>query len=562
MNAIDRFFLRFFMLPAVFYKKAGIDVLQLKAILSIKLTMDNRRQVTFKSQNQTKEKKEINKATLGTMLGALIMGFLMIFSFVNQAEFTTELTFFMTMFIFMLCLTLITDFTSVLIDVRDNFIILPKPISDATFVASRLLHITIRTSLIVVPMVLPSFIFVAISQGIFSLLPFLLMVLMSTLFSIFLINAVYILILKITTPSRFQSIISYIQIFFTIVVMAGYQLFPRMMNNAQIEHLRLDELPYFGLYPPYWFAKSCQSLSSFDFSGNGWLYVLLSLVVPVLSVWVVVRYFAPSFNRKLSMITARTEETSSVSEKTRSAKKNWLPEKLASWFTRAGSEYMGFLFVWKMMSRSRDFKLKVYPAFGSILVLAFVFLYGMPGEVQSVLLGENSVKTLLIITYVSSLILITALSNLPYSDKYKASWIFYTAPVESPGLVISGAVKSAIVSFYTPIALIVVILGLFLAGPGSMLNTLLSISNVLLLAVMSAYLTVRKLPFSHVLDGSANGGTFIKTMMLLVGVGLVGVIHFFLSGMVWAVLALLIVSLVVISLVFHEIKKLDWKDLS
>jgi len=562
MNAIDKFFLWFFMLPSMLYEKAGVDTLQLRAILSAKLTMDNRRQSAFQMKNQSTEQKDINKATLGTMLGALLMGFLMMFCFINPADLTTKMTLFMSMFIFMLCITLITDFTSVLIDVRDNFIILPKPLSDATFVASRLLHITIRTSLIVVPMVLPSFIFVLFKEGPFVILPFMLMVLMCSMFSIFLINAVYILILKITTPSKFQAIISYIQIGFTIFMFAGYQLLPRMMRNSVMENLRLEELPYIGFYPPYWFADACVALTNFDFSGMGGLSVLLAMLMPILSIWVVIRFFAPSFNRKLSMITARTEEKTTVTEKAVNKKRLLFQEKLASLFTKTGGEYMGFLFAWKMMSRSRDFKMKVYPAFGSMIVLAFIFTNGGPFHEESALDGENFIKILLTVLYFSSMILTTALGNLPFSDKYKASWIFYSAPVESPGRVISGAVKSAMVSLYMPLALLIAIFGIVFMGPGFILNIVLGVFNVLAIGAVTAYTSVRKLPFSNVLEGTANGGTFVKTMLLLFAMGVIGFIHYFVSGYIWAVLLLIALALGILWLVFSEIKKLDWDDLN
>jgi len=563
MNPVDKFFLWFFMLPSSIYEKAGVDVLQLRAILSAKLTMDNRRQTAFKMQNKNQEKKEISKATLGMMFGSLIMGFLMLYSFAFGVDFITKLTFFTTMFIFIMCITLITDFTSVLIDVRDNFIILPKPITDATFVASRLLHITIRSFLIILPLTLPAFIGVVVMEGISVVLPFMLMVLMSSLFSIFLINAVYILILKITTPSKFQTIISYIQIGFTILIFAGYQILPRLRDNSLIAHTSMKDLSYIQYYPPYWFADGCQALTKWDFSGSSLVSLILAILVPMVSIWVVIRFFAPSFNRKLSMITARTEEQSKVVVKSRKKTSFFRPEKLAALCTKPGSEYMGFLFSWRMMGRSRDFKMKVYPSFGMILVISVMFIFKAPWSES---LDSGSVNGLLVnvlaIVYLSSLLLTTALSNLPYSEKYKASWIFYSAPVESPGKVICGAVKSVMVSLYFPIALILLLVAPLFSGPGILPNLLLGLTNVFLIGALNAYLTVRKLPFSSVLDGSANGGTFLKSMLLMILLGVVGVIHWLISGYLWAVLFLLIMSILLIWIIFNEIKALSWDKLS
>ena len=482
-------------------------MIQLKAILSAKLTMDNRRASAFSQLKRSQEKKEMNKSTLGTAFGALLMGLFMLYSFGIGDDMVMKLSFFMTMFILMLCMTLVTDFTSVLIDVRDNFIILPKPITDATFVASRLLHITIRICIVMVPLSLPACILACVNEGPVVLLPFMLMVIMSVLLCIFLINAVYIVILKVTTPVKFQSIISYIQIAFTVVLFSGYQLMPRLMQNTQLSHLHLRDVPYIWLFPPYWFADGCLALTKMHFTVESVTSLAFFLFVPLISIWIVVRFFAPSFSRKLSMITAGTVEQSVAKAKTGKRVRISFIERLAVLLTRSGSEFMGFLFGWKMINRSRDFKMKVYPSFGIILVSGFMMFMnsevGVPtGKVHTML------PMLLFVVYFSSLVLLTALMQLPFSEKYKASWIFRTAPVDSPGKIICGAVKSVIVFFYIPIALIVMVFGLSLMGLSVFPNLLLGCINVLAIGSVISLIEVRKLPFSTIQAGSSNGGGF------------------------------------------------------
>ena len=65
----------------------------------------------------------------------------------------------------MLSATLISDFTSVLIDIRDNAIILPKPVNDSTVIVARLLHIFIHICKIVVPMSLPGLVMMIVEYG-------------------------------------------------------------------------------------------------------------------------------------------------------------------------------------------------------------------------------------------------------------------------------------------------------------------------------------------------------------------------------------------------------------
>jgi len=263
MNFFDRFFLKIFLFAAPVLQKMNVNIDHLKAILVAKLTMDNRRPAAFQQMRASKEKKELNQATLKTMLVSLIMGLFFLFSFAIGNDITTQLTFFFSMFIFLLAATLITDFTSVLIDTRDNLIILPKPVNDATFVTARLIHIAIHINKLLLPMALPSLIALIILAGPATIVPFLLMILFATMLSIFLVNAVYILILKITKPSNFQSVISYFQIVFATAIYAGYQLLPRIMANMGIENLRVSDIHRIIYYLLYGFADARNSITNF-----------------------------------------------------------------------------------------------------------------------------------------------------------------------------------------------------------------------------------------------------------------------------------------------------------
>jgi ABC-2 type transport system permease protein len=562
MNVIDRFFLWLFLLPERLYKKAGVDVDQLRAVLTAKVTMDNRRPNSFGSNRRRSEKKEINKATITTMFGSLFIGVFLLFSFETGIDMITKLTLFTTMFIFMLCVTLITDFTSVLIDVRDNLIILPKPISDVTFLASRLLHITIRICIVVIPMILPSLIFISITEGIAIILPFLLMIALMTVFSIFLINAIYILILKISTPAKFQSIIGSIQIAFVVLLMAGYQLMPRLVQSSMLSNTSISSIAYIMCFPSYWFADGCLVLTGKVMTSYSIISLVLSLIVPVLSIWLVVRYFAPSFNRKLSMISAGTTEKSTpIKQDTDKRKSIPFLNKLARILTKSDAEYAGFVFTGHMIGRSREYKMKVYPAFGYMIVFGAVLLFQKHGLNEIVTDNKKVMPMLLMIIYISSLFLSTALQQLPYSEKFKASWMFFVTPIKAPGQVICGAVKCVLSFYFLPLVVLIFSLGLILQGPSAIPNLLLGSMNVLIIAVVIAYIMVKNLPFSKLQIGTSGGSTFFRSMILMIIPCAFGLIHWLISGFFWVVLLFILISTVIPWLVFDEIKKQDWGKL-
>src|SRR5687767_2710633 len=152
----------------------GIDSGLLKTILVTKLTIDDRRPNSMQMMRK-KDSRPVNAATIGTILMSGLLGLLYLGAFFFSKDEATGLTFYFSLFFFMLSASLISDFTSVLIDVRDNYIILPKPVNDRTVLMARILHIFIHVCKLVVPMSLPGVVYMVIEKGGYSVAPFLLM---------------------------------------------------------------------------------------------------------------------------------------------------------------------------------------------------------------------------------------------------------------------------------------------------------------------------------------------------------------------------------------------------
>jgi ABC-2 type transport system permease protein len=564
MNFIDKFLLKIFLFAGPLLQKMNVNMDQLRAILVAKLTMDNRRPAAFQQMQRSKEKKEVNSATLKTMFISLFMGMFFLLSFEIVNDLTSGLTVFFSMFIFMLAATLITDFTSVLIDTRDNMIILPKPINDATFVTARLVHIAIHINKLVIPLAVPSLIFLFIKIGLVIVAPFMLMVFLATMLSIFLINAVYILILKIIEPAKFQSVISYFQIAFAIFIYGGYQLLPRMMNASGMGKMVIGNVKNIIFYPPYWFAEACNSLKTLSFNKTNSLILFLAFGVPVLSIYSVIKFLAPSFNRQLSMINSSNAEVSLVASSKVKYKnievKVPMIEKLASLLTKGSGEFMGFLFTWKMMSRSRDFKMKVYPGFGYIIVMVAMFVLQSKNLSLSDFREMTShAKTIIIAgIYISSLVVSVAINQLAYSDKFKAAWIFAISPLENPGKIISGAVKAVLAQFYLPIVIVFSVPVLILSGIGILPNLMLGCFNILTISAIIAYFNLKTIPFSASAQNASKGSTFIKSMLNLFIPTMMGILHWFLFDFRWAIIILLPFAVIATWMVLDSIRNLSW----
>lgn len=560
MNIFNKGLLKLVLLPSAFYRNMDVDVEQLRIILDTKLTIDDRRVNPIAQSRRKKNAKPVKMATIGTMLISAVMGVVFLFSFSLGRNIETQLTFYYSLMFFMLAMTLIADFTSVLIDVRDNLIILPKPVNDRTFVVARLLHIFIHICKIVVPMSLAGLVYMVKDYGVGGGLLFFLVVILVTAFTIFFINGVYILILKIISPKRFQAIISYFQIGFAILVYGSYQVFPRMANRFNMYDLDLTAKKWILVYPVYWLTCSWKVLYTFHAPAQQVMAAILGLFLPAGSILLVVKYLAPAFNNKLALITSSGGETKSNVKKVRRKSLN-IVGKLSKLLTSSGVERMGFEFVWKMTSRSRDFKLKVYPAMGYMAVYVVVmFLNSKHLTLREIQEDPTKGKIIIISAiYLTSLLLVTAINQVMYSDKYKAAWIYYTTPLQLPGHVIAGGTKAAIVKFYFPIVLVITVAGLVLLGPSVLPNIVFGLFNEALIAGLIIYIGNKQFPFSVHQSNASKAGNIYKSFLLVFISSLIGIGHYFLYSILPALFICILLSAAASWLLLDSIKRLSWQ---
>lgn len=561
MHIINKSFLKFALLPAGLYQRMGINTIHLKAILTAKLTMDDRRPNTLQQAQYRKSEKPVSAATVGTILISAFIGLVFLVSFAIGKNAVTHLTFYFSFFFFMLAASLISDFTSVLIDVRDNYIILPKPVSDQTIVTARILHIFIHICKLVVPMCLPGAVYIILNYGALGGFYFLLIVLLLTLFVIFFINTLYILILRITTPARFQSIISYIQIFFAIAIYASYQILPRMADGLGIFSFDATAHPaLFGL-PMYWFASGWNTLYTLRAGGMEWLALFLCFAVPVVSLYVVVKYLAPSFNNKLALINNVAAESATGSLKGSRTTTPYVAA-LSRLVTRSGPERMGFLFTWKMTARSREFKIKVYPSIGYLAVIVVMFFLRSGTRLNLSELDSQTAKTVIIASlYFTSIVLITAVNHITQSEKWKASWIYFIAPLQKPGYIISGALKAAVLKFYLPLVVVLTAGALYFIGLPVLPDIVLGLFNQVLITVIVVYGNSRVFPFSLQQNNNAKAGAFLKNLLLVFLSGSIGFGHYLVYKITSVVVIFIVLSALATWLLLTGIRDTSWQKI-
>lgn len=122
------------------FGKLNIDYSLMRKILEIKLTMDGRRVPTILSQNTMKKEGNqfLKSLWIYALYGLLLIPFIFLGdSYLFQVSIITGIA------MFILSTSMISDFSSVLLDVRDKVILNTKPVNNRTINAAKFIHVVI-----------------------------------------------------------------------------------------------------------------------------------------------------------------------------------------------------------------------------------------------------------------------------------------------------------------------------------------------------------------------------------------------------------------------------------
>lgn len=124
------------------FKRIGVDYGMLRNILQVKLTMDGRRTPTVFAGSQN-NKQETEGSPFRVQWFYLLIGLMMIFIVIPKGNYILMMSMLFSVVMFMIMTTLISDFSSVMLDLRDKNILFSKPVNRRTLSMAKSLHILI-----------------------------------------------------------------------------------------------------------------------------------------------------------------------------------------------------------------------------------------------------------------------------------------------------------------------------------------------------------------------------------------------------------------------------------
>jgi len=555
---MNNLLLKFVLLFNPIWRKFGVDTYQMEAILSAKLMMDDRKSTTFGVKR--KKGKEAKNQSVMMFIAFLVVGaFLLFFLTIFKNAATGETVFFFAWMV-MMTLTLVSDFTEVLIDVRDNYLLLPQPVNDRTLTISRLLHIFIYFTRLMLGMGLPAAIYFGVKFGIIGVLTFTLQAFLSILIVIFTVNMLYLSMLRVTSARRFKEIINYFQIVFTTFVFGVYYLV--LGASGELTNLEWNILDSFYTYllPPAWIAGLSGLLLHQTWTTQMIILGATAILVPLVLIYLVVKVLAKNFNQKMIGLMLDGGEDKKEKVIKTQGKQNlmgWFSEKVTSNL----EEKAGFELTWLITNRSRDFKLKVYPAFGMIIVLFLYSILQTDGEISEKFAQIQAGSIYFLLIYYSSFAMLSALGSVVYSNQYKAAWVLNTPPVETPGHLLMGVLKSLFIKFFLPCYLIITVGIVYVWGIPALLHLGIGFLNLILIFGVMSHSYLNRLPFSEDWANQSKGTNFLNVMGAMMVAGLVGFLHYFLRDQFLYLGIQTLVLLIISFFIFRQLRKKPWHKL-
>ncbi len=539
--------LRFLDLFENIFKIFDIDYMAMRKILQAKLLLDSRRVATVLQNTKPKKEQDKDKNNFLKSLGMyLLLGLVMIPIMIFGENYLFQMSIIIGMFMFFMMTSLISDFSSVLLDLRDKQILLSKPINNRTINMAKLIHIFFYVFMTTMAMIGPVLITSLIKNGVLFFFIFFIEIILIDLFLIVVTGLIYLLVLKYFDGEKLRDIINYVQIGLTLILSIGYQMIGRIFQFIDFDTIEFTHKWWTYLISPIWFAAPFQFFINGDRETYILRYSLMAVIVPIISIIIYIKSM-PAFERNLQKL-----DSAGGAQKNRSRVTRFISNIVC----RTKEEANFYRFTTNMIKNERVFKLKVYPnlGMGFIFPLLMLFSFGYKESFQ-----ELSNSKAYFVIYFSYIIIPTITESLSRSGNYKGAWIYEVLPIESVESIHKGAIKSGFINLFTPVYVLISIIFLLIFKTSIIVHVFIIYLNMLLSIAIQFRISQRELPFSKAFEVSEGSGGFITMILSFMIIGFLGGSHYFVEklnyGISYMYMAIIIIANIIVWKYFFKVKK-------
>jgi len=384
-------------------------------------------------------------AMMGTFLSMALVGQEDIFMF---SLFTVSAAMFMT------GLLVVMEYSTVVVNPDDFDIMAHRPVSSKTYFWAKMANL---------------FFFVLVTAGALTVPPAIIggVALAGPLYSIvYLASAVaaciavaglavllYAVALRIWSYDRFTSVVTYLHTAATFVLVLGYVFLPRALGGeAALPTIHRGAWVFVA--PPAWFAATAHLVTGESTAQDG-LLAVIALAATVAIVAAAANTISLDYSRKLAELAAASRQAETPTSTARRRRNPF--GALGLRLCRNDAERAGFTLLSAYMRRDKKLRARIFPAFG--LPLAAYVAGLLTGELNDPLAAQAGDMGLLqILGFYSMFVGFFFASGLTQSDQWKASWLFYAAPLGDRSGLLVGARKFVVFQFLLPFFLVLFVL--------------------------------------------------------------------------------------------------------
>lgn len=534
------------------YKKAGVNYDIMRMILQIKLTMDGRRVSTVLTNNnkssENKDKNNYKQLLLFNGFLSIFMGMLML---VDMPA-LKNINIIIGVNLFMMVSLMISDFSAVLLDVKEKNILLPKPVDSKTFNAAKLTHICMYLLGISLSLNLIPLIFGTVKYGVIFLPIFFMENILIALLVVVITAFLYTLVLKFFDGEKLKDIINYFQILLAFLFIFGYQLFNRFFTTIDITAIYVPKL-WHSLIPSMWFAAPFGIL--IDGNRNPFLIFLsvMAILAPVILIILYVKKVVPYFEKNLQKL----NDNGGAIRGGDKIRKDFIVRIVC----KDKVEKSMFTFTKNMISTERNFKLKVYPSISMAVFMPVLFVFTDRDKsfIETVKTSYGGKVHLLM--YLTILMLCFCTAYINNSDNYKGAFIYKVLPIKDPGVILKGAIKGTLFKLVIPVYLFTAIVFLILKGSSIILDLIVMFLVLLISSLVYFKLSNKMMPFSVKFASTDSGKLIGPGAITLVLIGIFAAIHIIIRNNITFIGAFIAILFVTNVIVWKISFKISWEDI-
>lgn len=535
------------------FNKLGIDYAAMRKILQLKLTMDERRVPTIMSNKKNAEEKN---NFMGSLIIYSILGLFNAVIMFIPAPIFYKMNIAFGIIIFMVMSTMISDFSSELLDVKDKNILLPRPIDAKTINAAKMIHIFIYLFTITMAISLPTLIAGLVKYGVlFFIICFVELVLISGVV-IFFTSLLYCGILMFFDGEKLKDVINYFQILLSIIMLVSYQFMGRLF---EIVDVKINYTPSWWNYliPSTWFSAPFALLIDHSY---GWYYVIFTImgvILPIVAFMSYTKVVVPYFERNLQKLNNSNGKNKLLERKERRKRNISMlacSNKLEATF---------FRFTQNMLSNERKQKLRLYPNFAFSVVMPFIFMLNNFERRKSLAQAFQNISSgkYYLFLYVSAVLLATSILCMSISEKYKGAWIYKALPIDSPKVIFKASIKAFILKYIVPVYVFESFIFIAIYGFRIVPDLILIFINMMILIMLIFITSKKELPFYKELQYTQDGNGLGVVLLSFLFAGLCAGAHFVVKSINYGILLNMLVSFTIFLILWWNSFKITWNKI-